>query len=101
MSSLRSEVILRANEFAASKGGIAEVLSETESPAYPGKMPSFTYTFRVVPQGQNSGLADSKDVKKLQIDKYDQIIKLHELKVKGVITQDEFDTEKAKLLAGQ
>lgn len=101
MSSLRSEVILRANEFAASKGGIAEVVSETESPGYPGKMPSFTYTFRITPRGQSAGLADSTDIKKAPADKYDRLTKLHELKVKGIITQGEFDTEKAKLLAGQ
>ena len=47
MSSLKSEVIQRANAFAEAKGKVAIPIAAKESPAYPGHMPSFEYQFRL------------------------------------------------------
>src|SRR4051812_19925428 len=48
MSSLKAEVIKRANAFAESRGKVAIPLaSHTTSPA-PGQMPNFEYQFRLV-----------------------------------------------------
>ena len=48
MSSLKAEVMTRANEFAASKGKVAIPLASKESPAYPGHMANFEYQFKLV-----------------------------------------------------
>ena len=39
-----------------------------------------------------------REVKKIEEDKYTEIIKLQELKDRGALTEEEFDNEKAKLL---
>ena len=100
MSSLRSEVIERANEFAASKGKVAVMVDERESPSWPGKMPSFTYTFRLVSDIPKSsekitgGGAESGDF-------YEKLLKLDDLRKKGVLTNAEFEAQKAKILSGR
>lgn len=101
MSSLRTEVINRANVFAQSKGKIAVVVAEKESPSYPGHMPSFTYTFRLV-----SGLPLVPDTDKSGSNRsdpndfHDRLLKLDDLRTKGIITQAEFEAHKAKILSG-
>ena len=99
MSSLRSDVISRANEFASSKGKSAIMVDERESPGWPGKMPSFTYTFRLaeIPKTSekvaNGSTAETGDY-------YDKLLKLDDLRKKGIITNAEFDAQKAKILSG-
>ena len=48
MSSLKTEVMTRANAFAESKGKVAVPIASNESPSYPGHMPNFEYQFRLV-----------------------------------------------------
>ncbi|MEI1744305.1 hypothetical protein V8P95_07520 [Acinetobacter baumannii] len=48
MSSLKTGVIKRANEYAASQGKVAVPVAETEYPAYPGRMPAYEYQFRLL-----------------------------------------------------
>lgn len=48
MSSLKTGVIKRANDYAATQGKVAVPIAETEYPAYPGRMPAYEYQFRLL-----------------------------------------------------
>lgn len=119
MSSLKTEVIQHANEFAASKGKVAVGLASKESPAYPGHMPSFTYQFRLVdkgdPRASGGALVPRPDVvvdvhqstptpaatpAQVSKDTYTELLKLDDLRKREIITESEFQTQKAKLLSG-
>ncbi len=120
MSSLKTEVLEHANAFAASKGKVAVPIAGKEAPAYPGHMPSFEYQFRLVDKNDsraeggalipradvvmdvhnaapvaptNTAPGTSKDV-------YTQLLKLDDLRKRGILTESEFDAQKAKLLSG-
>lgn len=121
MSSLKSEVIQRANAFAESKGKVAIPIASKEAPAYPGHMPSFEYQFRLVdrsdPRATGGGLIPRADVvvdnKLIQPpaaisnrapaakDMYTELVKLDDLRKKGIITDAEFQTQKERLLREQ
>ncbi len=122
MSSLKSEVIQRANEFAETKGKVAIPIAAKESPAYPGHMPSFEYQFRLVEKhdarAAGAGLMPRADVvienkviatapasvpehAKVKPDLYAELVKLDDLRKKGLINEAEFLALKAKLLSGQ
>jgi len=122
MSSLKSEVIIRANAFAESKGKVAVPIAATESPAYPGHMPNFEYQFRLVDKDdphaagaalipranmviENKVIAPQPDSRVKDRseprDVYTDLIKLDDLRKRGIITEAEFDTQKAKLLIGK
>jgi len=117
MSSLKSEVILRANQFAESKGKVAIPVASKEHPAYPGHMPNFEYQFMLVgkedPRASGNALVPRPDVVVEHVEKnqqnqttdqpktknvYDELLKLDELRKKGIITEAEFLSEKSKLL---
>jgi len=118
MSSLKTEVISRANAFAASKGKVAVPLAGKESPAYPGHMPSFEYQFRLVdkedPRAQGNALLPRPDAvvemhpsptssgnpSTASSELYNNLIKLDDLRKRGIISEDEFKAEKQKLLSG-
>ena len=102
MSSLRTEVIGRANAFAQSKDKVAVAISEKESPSYPGHMPSFTYTFQLVPIEQLAPGTDNYISNRSEFnDVYDKLLKLDDLRNNGIITQAEFEELKAKILSGK
>lgn len=118
MGSLKADVINRANAFAESRGKVAIPLVAKESPAYPGHMPNFEYQFRLLDKNdprasgtalvprpdavvdvhtqnsapQDTGNAKSKDV-------YTELLKLDDLRKRGIITEAEFEAQKAKLLS--
>lgn len=48
MSSLKTGVIKRANEYATAQGKVAVPVAEKEYPAYPGRMPAYEYQFRLL-----------------------------------------------------
>lgn len=118
MSSLKTDVISRANAFAASKGKMAVPLAGKESPAYPGHMPSFEYQFRLVdkddPRAEGNALLPRPDAvvemhqsptssgnrPSASSDLYNELIKLDDLRKRGIISEDEFKAEKQKLLSG-
>lgn len=61
-SKLKSDVILRANSFAESKGKVAIPVTSTQLGAIPGaRMPSFEYQFRLV--DKNDPRADGADLR--------------------------------------
>jgi len=117
MGSLKSEVITRANAFAASKGKVAVPVAATESPAIPGRqMPNFEYQFQLVdsadPRASGGSLVPRADTV-IEVhspsparattpsstkDVYTELLKLDDLKKRGLITDAEFSAEKAKLL---
>ena len=119
MGSLKAEVMNRANAFAASKGKVAIPIAAHESPAYPGHMPNFEYQFRLVdkadPRASGGALIPRADVVvEMQPpispprdpdtvkskDMYTELLKLDDLRKRGVITEAEFETQKSKLLSG-
>jgi hypothetical protein len=119
MSSLKAEVMQRANAFAASKGKVAIPIAAKESPAIPGqRMPSFEYQFRLVnrddPRAAGGGLVpradvvienkivsppvSSANVPALRKDIYVDLMKLDDLRKKGLLSDAEFQTQKERLL---
>jgi len=118
MSSLKAEVMQRANDFAASKGKVAVALASHEAPAYPGHMPAFDYQFLVVdkndPRAEGNSLVPRADVVVENYitpptqstpavtngDVYTKLIQLDDLRKRGIITETEFDAQKLKLLSG-
>lgn len=122
-SKLKAGVIRDANAFAASNGKIAIPLAATEKPVGgPGQWPSFEYQFRVVdasdPEARRTSLtprADvviennhnitgdirTKDETPQRRDMYEELIKLDDLRSKGIITDAEFQSQKQKILSGQ
>jgi len=113
MGSLKSDVISRANAFAASKGKIAIPLAAKESPALPGaRMPNFEYQFQLVdkddPRASGRALAPRADtvveVKSSNTtaparDTYSELMKLDDLHKRGILTDAEFQAQKQKLLS--
>lgn len=120
MSSLKGEVMQRANAFAESKGKVAVPIAGKESPAYPGHMPSFEYQFRLVdkndPRAEGGALLPRADVvmdvqntapttpasatSGASKDVYTELLKLDDLRKRGIITDSEFQAQKARLLSG-
>ena len=121
LAKLKSGVIRDANAFADSQGKIAVVISARETPVGgPGQWPMFEYQFRVVdssdPEVQRTSLvprADvviesnqnitgelkTKDETPKDRDIYGELIKLDDLRKKGIITDAEFEAEKVKILS--
>lgn len=116
MSKLKSRVIAQANTFAERQGKIAVALSLQEFPAGgPGQWPRVEYQFRVVsaddPEAQRGALAPRADVvidsnQKISVDVkssekpdlYAELVKLDDLRKRGILTDAEFEAQKKKLL---
>lgn len=121
MSSLKAEVMERANAFAASKGQVAVPIAARESPAYPGHMPNFEYQFRLVdrsdPRAEGGALIARPDTvvevhnnapptpasppAAKSSDVYTELLKLDDLRKRGIISEQEFEAQKAKVLSEQ
>lgn len=122
MPALKAKVIQEANAFADSKGKVAIPINLREVPPAPGRMPYVEYQFRLVdrnsPEAQGRSLqprADvviertekieasvrTKDESEKRPDLYAELIKLDDLRKKGLITDAEYETQKQKLLSGK
>jgi hypothetical protein len=124
MGTLKSEVIQRANSFAESKGKVAIPVAAKEQPPYPGRMPNFEYQFKLVdrsdPRATGGGLIKSPDMvienrgqapsivvnppsreTVRSPDIYTELLKLDDLRKRGIITDAEFETQKKRLLEGR
>ena len=118
-SAMKADVIREANEFAASQGKIAVPLSLNESPIYIGHFASVDYQFRVVaqsdPAARSLSLVPRPDVviektekrtvdvnAKDQMDRskniYAELLKPDDLRKRGILSQQEFEAQKKKLL---
>ena len=108
-SSLEDTVIRDANAFAKSLGKAAIPISSRATPA--GKSPtqwaSFEYKFRVVdeddPETKRVSLVPGDDAAtkyktEQSTDMYTELIRLDDLRKKGIITDKEFQTQKNKIL---
>ena len=123
-SALKASVINDANAFAENQGKVAIPLSAKEKPmgSGPAQWASFEYQFRVVekndPEVRRTSLvprADlviekterittevkSKDQADKSKDTYTELIKLDDLRKRGILTDAEFNAQKAKLLEGK
>jgi len=124
MGTLKAEVIQRANAFAESKGKVAVAVAAKETPPAPGRMPNYEYQFRLVdrsdPRASGSGLVKTPDMvieNRNQApavivnpparevaqpkDVYGELLKLDDLRKRGILTDAEFEAQKRKLLQGQ
>lgn len=111
---MKLAIIKQANEFAASKGKVAVPLASKEVPLAVGQFASFEYQFRLVDKGNSSAsgahLGPVPDVvvdvnnnqpapSAAKPDLYGQLLKLDDLRKRGIITDAEFETQKQKLLS--
>ena len=116
-ATLKADVIREANAFAESLGKVAIPISSNEIPLAPGRFANFEYQFRVVdpndPEAQRTSLVPRPDVviektekssvdirseETEKVDVYTELLKLDDLRKKGIITNQEFEDQKAKLL---
>ena len=119
---LKSSAIQQANDFAASKGKVAIPIAMDSHPVgVLGDWAAVEYQFRVVsnddPEAQRTSLTPrpdavieinrnisvdikSKDQSEKSKDVYTELIKLDDLRKKGIITDAEFEAQKKKLLNG-
>lgn len=115
----KTEVIQEANDFATGKGKVAIPVTMNETPAGPGRFATFQYQFRLVeasdPAAQRVTLTKQPDVliesksrstsdvnvrtpQAQSVDLYSELIKLDDLRKRGILTETEFDAQKTKLL---
>lgn len=119
---LKSSAIQQANNFAESKGKIAIPVAMKSHPVgVLGDWAAVEYQFRVVskddPEAKRTSLTPRADVviektSKISVDiktkdqsektkdVYTELLKLDDLRKKGIITEVEFETQKKKLLSG-
>lgn len=121
-SAMKADVIREANEFAEAQGKVAIPLSLKETPMAIGRFASVEYQFRVVeksdPEVRRTSLVPRADVvieKKEKVtadittnekieqkkDVYADLIKLDDLRKRGILTETEFQSQKQKLLDGR
>ena len=117
MAKLKADTISEANAFAAKQGKVAIPLSTKEKPIgiRPADWATFEYQFRIIdkddPLAKGVVLTPRPDVaiestSKVDVenkgaarDLYAEILKLDDLRKRGLITEAEFEAQKAKLLA--
>jgi len=101
----KAAVYREANAFCREKGLEVKTLSETVTPAMPARLGSTELHFKCVSPteaAQPVSPVPSKSaeaVKTAPADIYEELTKLDELRKKGIITEDEFQARKAKILA--
>jgi len=120
---MKSEAFKRANDFAESKGKVAIPINIKEHPVgILGDWPAVEYQFRVVseddPEARRTSITPRADFvmdKNINIkgkvethnssdsksDLYSQLIKLDDLRSKGILTDSEFKKQKELLLKSQ
>lgn len=130
LASFKVKVIQEANEFAKARGKVAVPLASKESPLWPGHLATFEYQFKLVdpdsPEAKQGNYLvatepiqrietkiDRKDEAKVEVkvetkdttekkkDVYAELLKLSDLKQKGIISEEEFQKMKTKLLESQ
>ncbi len=119
-SALKAAVVSDANTFASSKGMVAIPITTHETPAYPLHFASFDYQFKLVPPGSPEARSTAlgpvanirveehakttvevpSEAKNKSQDTYSELLKLDDLRKRGIITDEEFAEQKRKLLQG-
>ncbi len=90
----KAAVYQEANEFCSKKNLEVLTLDETVISTVPGRLGSTELHFKCVQQGG----ASETIVEDTDEDMYTELNKLNKLKDSGIITQEEFDTEKKEIL---
>jgi hypothetical protein len=122
---MKADVIREADEFAEKQGKVAIPIAAKETPMRPGmngQYGAFEYQFRVVdkndPEARRASLVprpdlvidktekvsadiSSKDITEKKPDLYTELMKLDDLRKKGILTEDEFQAQKKLLLEKQ
>ncbi|MCS5631537.1 MAG: SHOCT domain-containing protein, partial [Pirellulaceae bacterium] len=122
ISAFKANAIREANAFAESMGKLAIPISSQTVPKVPGRFASFEYQFRVVDPSDSevrrTALLPRPDVAVVvtiednrsssdigtkvkntkPVDVYVELLKIKDLREKGILTQEEFNAEKKKLL---
>lgn len=118
---MKAHVIKQANDFAASQGKFAIPISTNETPLRVGSFATIDYQFRVVseddPEYRRVSLKprldavteEKKDINLTIENKpggndsnqslYDELVRLDDLRQRGLLSDAEFDEQKRKLLA--
>ena len=119
-AAMKASVINDANAFAESRGKIAVPIA-THEESLRGHLSTIEYEFRLVTAGEPAPkpteparppqLATGEKVEKADTrpadttaskpDFYTELIRLDDLRKRGILTEDEFQTLKAKILAGK
>jgi len=107
-SAMKVDVIREANEFAENQGKIVIPVYLNETPGWPTHFATCDYQFRLVdksdPDAQRtnhilqSNDAKTKEQTNRQKDIHAELIKLDDLRKKGIITDAEFEMQKKKIL---
>lgn len=116
MGQFKSDVLRDANAFASARGKVAAPIYLQQFDAVPGvRMPRIEYQFKLVspgdPLASNQALTpDNVKREKIDVnlkqdttaqsrDTYGELLKLDDLRKRGVITEAEFEDQKRRLLA--
>jgi hypothetical protein len=101
----KAAVYSEASAFCREKGLEVETLDVTVTPAMPARLGSTELHFKCVPPTEaaqavaNGGGKPADALTIVPSDIYEELTKLDELRKKGIITEDEFQARKAKILA--
>lgn len=118
VGALRKQAYDEANQFAASKGKIAEVISVNETPTGFARFPQVDLRFRLITAEEQAALAKTPNLAvqgqashdamgrttdagltvNAKPDAYAELLKLDELRKKGIITDQEFEAQKKRVL---
>lgn len=113
-STTKKKAIAAANEFAEKQGMQATpVALEYRGAGGPGHWPAAEYQFRLVPMGNRDSISlDPRADMVVEIksppnaaptqsppDTYTDLLKLDDLRKRGIITEHEFDEQKARILS--
>jgi hypothetical protein len=127
MATLKAEAITLATDYASKRGKVAIAISTKEYRAIPFKnsFPSVEHQFRLVDSRDSAAMATALDSGSQRLsesadssgaatpasqvsdgatqktDIYAELLKLDELRQKGIVTQDEFEAQKKKILSRQ
>ena len=116
----KAEVIQEANDFAQAKGKVAIPVSLDETPARPGRFATVQYQFRLLEPSDPEAkrvvtltkradvVVESSSKSKIDLkvqpssgqarDTYSELLKLDDLRKRGILSEAEFEAEKKKLL---
>jgi hypothetical protein len=121
-AAMKASVINDANAFAQGQGKIAVPIATHEESMRVGHLSTIDYEFRLVAPGETApqpikpvqrpdAVADQTARKAVDVqpagepaakpDLYTELIKLDDLRKRGILTEEEFQTLKAKVLAGK
>lgn len=116
-ASFKADIIQEAHDFAEKQGKVAVPLSSKETPAAPGRFLQFEYQFRLVDADSPDANSDKFLKPRADIliehkfgsttlpkstpgkDVYTQLLKLDDLRSRGILTDAEFTRAKEKLLS--